>query len=146
MLYPQHCWLNVPFVFPFFPLSFPFLLPPFLLDDIKRCTDATHVRVTRNTIVDNTKMSVLTSGGDDDSDAAEGGATTSTPGPSPPLATALACVVGGLRLWAGTTTSVIGTGVNWLWVAYDLLVLSVIVEAARFRVPEVPVEVEERAA
>lgn len=58
----------------------------------------------------------------------------------------LACVVGGLRLWAGTTTSVIGTGVNWLWVAYDLLVLSVIIEAARFRVPEFPDQVEERAA
>jgi cellulose synthase (UDP-forming) len=58
----------------------------------------------------------------------------------------VACVVGGLRLWAGTTTSVIGTGVNWLWVAYDLLVLSVIVEAARFRVPEFPDQVEERAA
>jgi cellulose synthase (UDP-forming) len=58
----------------------------------------------------------------------------------------VACVVGGLRLWAGTTTSVIGTGVNWLWVAYDLLVLSVIIEAARFRVPEFPDEVEERAA
>ena len=57
----------------------------------------------------------------------------------------LACVVGGLRLWAGTTTSVIGTGVNWLWVAYDLLVLSVIIEAARFRAPEFP-EVEETAA
>lgn len=58
----------------------------------------------------------------------------------------VACVVGGLRLWAGTTTSVIGTGVNWLWVAYDLLVLSVIIEAARFRVPEFPDQVEERAA
>lgn len=58
----------------------------------------------------------------------------------------LACVVGGLRLWAGTTTSVIGTGVNWLWVAYDLLVLSVIIEAARFRVPEFPDQVEERTA
>jgi cellulose synthase (UDP-forming) len=58
----------------------------------------------------------------------------------------LACVVGGLRLWAGATASVIGTGVNWLWVAYDLLVLSVIIEAARFRVPEVPDQVEERAA
>ena len=58
----------------------------------------------------------------------------------------LACVVGGLRLWAGTTTSVIGTGVNWLWVAYDLLVLSVIIEAARFRQPEFPDQVEERAA
>jgi cellulose synthase (UDP-forming) len=58
----------------------------------------------------------------------------------------IACVVGGLRLWAGATTSVIGTGVNWLWVAYDLLVLSVIIEAARFRVPEFPDQVEERAA
>lgn len=57
----------------------------------------------------------------------------------------VACVVGGLRLWAGTTTSVIGTGVNWLWVAYDLLVLSVIIEAARFRAPEFPDPLEEKA-
>ena len=41
-------------------------------------------------------------------------------------------------LWLGTTTTVIGTGVNSLWVAYDLLVLSVIIEAARFRAPETP--------
>ena len=50
----------------------------------------------------------------------------------------VACIVGGVRLWTGATTTVIGTGVNWLWVAYDLLVLSVIIEAARFRAPESP--------
>ena len=58
----------------------------------------------------------------------------------------VACVVGGLRLWLGTSTSVVGTGVNWLWVAYDLLVLSVIIEAARFRAPEFPSDIEEIAA
>ncbi|HEY0645069.1 MAG TPA: glycosyltransferase family 2 protein, partial [Nocardioides sp.] len=58
----------------------------------------------------------------------------------------VACVVGGIRLWLGTSTSVVGTGVNWLWVAYDLLVLSVIIEAARFRVPESPSDDEEIAA
>jgi len=57
-----------------------------------------------------------------------------------------ACVVGGLRLWLGTSTSVVGTGVNWLWVAYDLLVLSVIIEAARFRAPEFASDIEEIAA
>ncbi len=57
---------------------------------------------------------------------------------------ALACVIGGLRLWLGTTSTVIGTGVNWLWVAYDLLVLSVIIQAARYRAPE-PERVEEPA-
>jgi len=48
----------------------------------------------------------------------------------------VACVVGGVRLWLGQTTTIVGTGVNWLWVAYDLLVMSVIIEAARFRAPE----------
>jgi cellulose synthase (UDP-forming) len=49
---------------------------------------------------------------------------------------AVACVIGGLRLWLGTTSTVVGTGVNFVWVAYDLVVLSVIIEAARFRAPE----------
>jgi cellulose synthase (UDP-forming) len=47
-----------------------------------------------------------------------------------------ACLVGVERLWTGEATSVIGTGVNVLWVAYDLVILSVIFEAARFRAPE----------
>jgi cellulose synthase (UDP-forming) len=57
----------------------------------------------------------------------------------------VAAVIGGLRLWWGTSTSVIGTGVNWLWVAYDLLVISVVIEAARFRAPESEEKVEEVA-
>ena len=48
----------------------------------------------------------------------------------------LACLIGLVRLWAGEASSVIGTGVNVLWVAYDLLVLSVIFKAARYRAPE----------
>lgn len=48
----------------------------------------------------------------------------------------LACVVGVVRLWTGVTDSYIGTGVNVAWVAYDLLILSVIFEAALFRAPE----------
>jgi cellulose synthase (UDP-forming) len=48
----------------------------------------------------------------------------------------LACVVGVVRLWAGSATSVVGTAVNITWVAYDLLVMSVIFEAALYRAPE----------
>jgi cellulose synthase (UDP-forming) len=50
-------------------------------------------------------------------------------------ALAVACVVGVLRLWLAGTATVIGTGVNLVWVAYDLVVLSVIIQAARFRAP-----------
>ena len=45
----------------------------------------------------------------------------------------LAIVVGAVRLWNGSADSVIGTGVNTLWVAYDLLILSVIWKAALYR-------------
>ena len=48
----------------------------------------------------------------------------------------LACVVGVVRLWTGSATSTIGTGVNVAWVAYDLVVISVIFQAAAFRAPE----------
>lgn len=48
----------------------------------------------------------------------------------------LACVVGVVRLWTGAATSTIGTGVNVAWVGYDLLVMSVILQAALFRAPE----------
>jgi cellulose synthase (UDP-forming) len=48
----------------------------------------------------------------------------------------LACVIGVVRLWTGVATSTIGTGVNVAWVAYDLLVMSVILQAALFRAPE----------
>ena len=48
----------------------------------------------------------------------------------------LACAIGVLRLWTGASTSTIGTFVNVAWVAYDLLVMSVIFRAAAFRAPE----------
>jgi cellulose synthase (UDP-forming) len=48
----------------------------------------------------------------------------------------LASVVGGIRLWTGASTSTIGTWVNLTWVAYDLLVLSVIFKAAAYRAPQ----------
>ncbi|MCW2792263.1 MAG: glycosyl transferase family 2, partial [Nocardioides sp.] len=48
----------------------------------------------------------------------------------------LACLVGVVRLWTGAATSSIGTAVNVTWVAYDLLVMSVIFRAAAFRAPE----------
>ena len=38
-----------------------------------------------------------------------------------------------MRLWVGAADSVIGTGVNTLWIGYDLLVLSVIWRAALYR-------------
>ena len=48
----------------------------------------------------------------------------------------LACVVGVVRLWTGAADSAIGTGVNVVWVAYDLLVMSVIFRAALYRAPD----------
>ena len=48
----------------------------------------------------------------------------------------VACVIGVVRLWTGAATSTIGTGVNVAWVGYDLLVMSVILQAALFRAPE----------
>ena len=48
----------------------------------------------------------------------------------------VACVIGVVRLWTGDATSEIGIGVNVAWVAYDLVVLSVIFQAAAFRAPE----------
>ncbi|WP_130013970.1 glycosyltransferase family 2 protein [Serinicoccus sediminis] len=45
----------------------------------------------------------------------------------------VAVVAGLVRLWTGAATSEIGTGVNVLWVAYDLLIISVIFEAALYR-------------
>ncbi|GGD29027.1 glycosyltransferase family 2 protein [Nocardioides daphniae] len=50
-----------------------------------------------------------------------------------------ACVVGVVRLWTGAATSTIGTGVNVVWVAYDLLVMSIIYRAALHR----PADTEE---
>nr|WP_156610648.1 glycosyltransferase [Auraticoccus cholistanensis] len=47
----------------------------------------------------------------------------------------VACVVGVVRLWTGAASSTIGTAVNVAWVAYDLLVMSVIFQAARYRAP-----------
>jgi cellulose synthase (UDP-forming) len=53
------------------------------------------------------------------------------------LVLVVACVIGVVRLWTGAADSAIGTAVNLTWVAYDLLVLSVIFEAARYRAPDV---------
>jgi cellulose synthase (UDP-forming) len=59
---------------------------------------------------------------------------------APQLVTAVllvvAVVTGGLRLWLGTADSIIGTGVNTAWIAYDLVVLSVIWKAALYRGPD----------
>ena len=51
----------------------------------------------------------------------------------------LACGIGVVRLWTGSATSTIGTFVNVAWVAYDLVVMSVIYQAAAYRAPE-PIE------
>jgi len=48
----------------------------------------------------------------------------------------VACVVGVVRLWTGHADSAIGTSVNIVWVAYDLLVMSVIYRAALYRAPD----------
>jgi len=45
----------------------------------------------------------------------------------------VACVVGVVRLWTGAADSVIGVGVNVLWVAYDVLCMSIIFRAAAYR-------------
>lgn len=59
---------------------------------------------------------------------------------APQLVTAVllvvAVVVGGVRLWLGQADSVVGTGVNTLWIAYDLVTLSVIWKAALYRGPD----------
>ncbi|CUR55777.1 putative glycosyltransferase [metagenome] len=52
----------------------------------------------------------------------------------------LSCFVGVARLWTGQTDSVIGTGVNVAWVAYDLLIISIIYRAALYRAPEPSLE------
>lgn len=48
----------------------------------------------------------------------------------------LAAIIGVVRLWTGATDTYIGTGVNLAWVAYDLVILSVIFQAALFRAPD----------
>jgi len=50
-----------------------------------------------------------------------------------------ACVIGVVRLWTGAADSTIGTVVNVVWVAYDLLVMSIIYRAALYR-PADPAE------
>lgn len=52
------------------------------------------------------------------------------------VALVLACFVGVVRLWTGAAGSTIGTAVNVIWVAYDLLVMSVVFQAARYRPTE----------
>ena len=59
------------------------------------------------------------------------------------VALVVACVVGGLRLWLGETMTVLGVAVNVAWVAYDLVVMSVIFQAAAYRAPEPENETEE---
>lgn len=53
-----------------------------------------------------------------------------------------ACVIGVVRLWTGAATSTIGTTVNVVWVAYDLLVMSIIFRAALYRPVDQPEEQE----
>jgi cellulose synthase (UDP-forming) len=47
----------------------------------------------------------------------------------------VAAVVGLVRLWLGLAPTAEGTWVNLVWVVYDLVVLSVVIEAARYRGP-----------
>ena len=44
-------------------------------------------------------------------------------------------VVGVVKLWTGSALTVIGVGVNTAWVAYDIIVLSVIIQAGLYRGP-----------
>jgi cellulose synthase/poly-beta-1,6-N-acetylglucosamine synthase-like glycosyltransferase len=46
-----------------------------------------------------------------------------------------AAVVGLVRLWLGMAPTAVGTWVNLVWVVYDLVVLSVVIQAARYRGP-----------
>jgi cellulose synthase (UDP-forming) len=50
-----------------------------------------------------------------------------------------AAVVGVVRLAAGRAPA-LGVGVNLVWIAYDIVALSVVVQAARYRGPEPSVE------
>jgi cellulose synthase (UDP-forming) len=52
------------------------------------------------------------------------------------LVLAFAAIAGGIRLWVGESPSVLGIVVNLAWVAYDLLLLSVIFRAALYRAPD----------
>jgi cellulose synthase (UDP-forming) len=52
------------------------------------------------------------------------------------VALVVATVIGVVRLWTGASQAPLGTFVNVLWVAYDLVILSVIFRAAAFRAPE----------
>jgi cellulose synthase (UDP-forming) len=56
------------------------------------------------------------------------------------VALAGACLVGGVRLWTGASSAVLGTLVNWVWVAYDVVVIGIVFTAARHR-PDPPGEV-----
>lgn len=53
-----------------------------------------------------------------------------------------ACVIGVVRLWTGAATSTIGTLVNVVWVAYDLLVMSIIYRAALYQPADQAEELE----
>jgi cellulose synthase (UDP-forming) len=49
---------------------------------------------------------------------------------------AAAFVAGLVRLATGTAPTVQGVLINLIWVLYDLVVLSVVIEAGRYRGPE----------
>ena len=48
---------------------------------------------------------------------------------------AAAAVIGMVRLWLGLAPTAQGTWINLVWVVYDLVVLSVIIQAARYTGP-----------
>jgi cellulose synthase (UDP-forming) len=55
-------------------------------------------------------------------------------------------VIGVVLLWTGDAVTGLGFAVNTAWVAYDLIVLSVIIEAARYRAPVAEDSAEELVA
>jgi cellulose synthase (UDP-forming) len=48
----------------------------------------------------------------------------------------LAVAVGVAQLWLSEAVTLVGVAVNTAWVAYDLLVMSVIIQAALYRAPD----------
>jgi len=58
------------------------------------------------------------------------------------VALVVACLVGVVRLWTGNAPSTIGTFVNVAWVAYDLLVMSIIFRAAVYRPADLAEELD----
>jgi len=52
------------------------------------------------------------------------------------VALVVAVVIGLVQLWTGAALTVVGVAVNTAWVTYDLVVMSVIIQAALYRAPE----------